>query len=56
MSAGITELIRAIRMADGLNAKTRRGEIGTSSPVLGLRLGRRSELHNNLWVSRDSSG
>src|SRR6516164_10605531 len=31
------ELIRCLRMADGLNTMTRRGEIGTSLPVLGLR-------------------
>src|ERR1700733_6372660 len=30
-------LIRCFRMADGLNTITRRGEIGTSVPVLGLR-------------------
>src|SRR5271163_3985159 len=32
-----SELIRCLRMADGLNTMTRRGEIGTSLPVLGLR-------------------
>src|SRR5712672_510329 len=31
------ELMRCLRMADGLNTITRRGEIGTSFPVLGLR-------------------
>src|SRR5262245_15689468 len=30
-------LMRCLRMADGLNTITRRGEIGTSLPVLGLR-------------------
>src|ERR1044071_1515117 len=30
-------LIRCFRMADGLNTITRRGEIGTSVPVFGLR-------------------
>src|SRR5262245_26958053 len=30
-------LIRCFRIADGLNTITRRGEIGTSLPVLGLR-------------------
>src|SRR6478609_5796575 len=30
-------LIRCLRIADGLNTMTRRGEIGTSLPVLGLR-------------------
>src|SRR5438477_11583859 len=30
-------LIRCLRMAEGLNTITRRGEIGTSLPVLGLR-------------------
>ena len=29
--------MRCLRMADGLNTITRRGEIGTSLPVLGLR-------------------
>src|SRR5580698_2734473 len=32
-----SELIRCLRIADGLNTMTRRGEIGTSLPVLGLR-------------------
>src|SRR5215468_11296681 len=31
------EFIRVFRIADGLNTITRRGEIGTSFPVLGLR-------------------
>src|SRR6202011_1304719 len=31
------ELMRVFRIADGLNTMTRRGEIGTSLPVLGLR-------------------
>src|SRR6266705_2194727 len=31
------ELIRCLRTADGLNTITRRGEIGTSLPVFGLR-------------------
>src|SRR5262245_64228856 len=30
-------LMRCLRIADGLNTITRRGEIGTSLPVLGLR-------------------
>ena len=30
-------LIRCLRMADGLNTITRRGEIGTSLPVFGFR-------------------
>src|SRR6476646_4388240 len=30
-------LIRCLRIADGLNTITRRGEIGTSLPVLGFR-------------------
>src|SRR5712691_1769488 len=30
-------LIRCLRIAEGLNTITRRGEIGTSLPVLGLR-------------------
>src|SRR5262245_45719601 len=30
-------LIRCLRIADGLNTITRRGEIGTSFPVFGLR-------------------
>ena len=30
-------LIRCFRIADGLNTITRRGEIGTSVPVFGLR-------------------
>src|SRR4029079_379666 len=30
-------LMRCLRIADGLNTMTRRGEIGTSLPVLGLR-------------------
>src|SRR5947209_8374329 len=30
-------LMRCLRMADGLNTITRRGEIGTSLPVFGLR-------------------
>src|SRR4030095_4515829 len=30
-------LMRCLRMADGLNTITRRGEMGTSLPVLGLR-------------------
>src|SRR6266851_7632134 len=32
-----TLLMRCLRIADGLNTITRRGEIGTSLPVLGLR-------------------
>src|ERR1700750_1890510 len=32
-----SELMRCLRIADGLNTITRRGEIGTSLPVLGLR-------------------
>src|SRR5208283_3844666 len=36
-AAGLCPLIRCLRMADGLNTITRRGEIGTSVPVLGLR-------------------
>ena len=32
-----SELMRCLRIADGLNTMTRRGEIGTSLPVLGLR-------------------
>src|SRR5271169_426637 len=32
-----SELIRCLRIAEGLNTMTRRGEIGTSLPVLGLR-------------------
>src|SRR5579863_1569509 len=32
-----SELIRCLRIADGLNTITRRGEIGTSLPVFGLR-------------------
>src|SRR5215475_11041281 len=35
--AGVWPLIRCLRIADGLNTITRRGEIGTSVPVLGLR-------------------
>src|SRR5204862_629056 len=31
------ELMRCLRIADGLNTITRRGEIGTSLPVFGLR-------------------
>src|ERR1700761_1991115 len=31
------ELMRCLRIADGLNTMTRRGEIGTSLPVFGLR-------------------
>src|SRR5438105_11676626 len=34
---GLWPLIRCFRMADALNTITRRGEIGTSVPVLGLR-------------------
>ena len=30
-------LMRFLRIAEGLNTMTRRGEIGTSLPVLGLR-------------------
>ena len=30
-------LMRCLRIADGLNTMTRRGEIGTSLPVFGLR-------------------
>jgi len=30
-------LMRCLRIVEGLNTTTRRGEIGTSSPVLGLR-------------------
>src|SRR5262249_46841590 len=33
----VPELIRCLSMAEGLNTMTRRGEIGTSLPVLGLR-------------------
>src|SRR5690348_11797902 len=33
----VSELMRCLRIADGLNTITRRGEIGTSLPVLGLR-------------------
>jgi hypothetical protein len=33
----VGELIRCLRVADGLNTITRRAEIGTSSPVFGLR-------------------
>src|SRR3954468_23094455 len=32
-----SELMRCLRIAEGLNTITRRGEIGTSLPVLGLR-------------------
>src|SRR5258708_7981503 len=35
--AGLWPLIRCFRMADGLNTITRRGDIGTSVPVFGLR-------------------
>src|ERR1700730_2752345 len=35
--ASESELMRCLRIADGLNTITRRGEIGTSLPVLGLR-------------------
>src|SRR5579862_6390988 len=31
------ELMRCLRIAEGLNTMTRRGEIGTSLPVFGLR-------------------
>jgi hypothetical protein len=34
-------LMRALRMFEGLNTRTRRGSIGTSTPVLGLRPMRR---------------
>src|SRR4051812_49834139 len=33
----LSGLIRCLRIADGLNTMTRRGEIGTSLPVFGLR-------------------
>src|SRR5215203_5018644 len=33
----INELMRCLRIAEGLNTITRRGEIGTSLPVFGLR-------------------
>src|SRR4029077_13467760 len=33
----VPELMRCLRIAEGLNPMTRRGEIGTSLPVLGLR-------------------
>src|SRR4029077_18379281 len=36
-SATAWPLIRCLRIADGLNTITRRGEIGTSLPVLGFR-------------------
>src|SRR5579883_2556110 len=36
-SATAMPLMRCLRIADGLNTITRRGEIGTSLPVLGLR-------------------
>ena len=36
-SAAASELIRCLRIAEGLNTITRRGEIGTSLPVFGFR-------------------
>src|SRR5581483_12397229 len=36
-SATAMPLMRCLRIADGLNTMTRRGEIGTSLPVFGLR-------------------
>src|ERR1700710_1010717 len=37
MSSPVPPLMRCLRIADGLNPFTRRGEIGTSLPVFGLR-------------------
>src|SRR5215217_722380 len=36
-STTLSGLMRCLRIAEGLNTMTRRGEIGTSLPVLGLR-------------------
>src|SRR6478609_5214162 len=40
LAPGLFSLICCLRMADALNTTTRRGEIGTSTPVFGLRPGR----------------
>src|SRR6266849_4590505 len=37
LTSSASALMRCLRIADGLNTITRRGEIGTSLPVLGLR-------------------
>src|SRR5262249_58587002 len=48
------ELIRCLRIADGLNTMTRRGEIGTSLPVLGFRPSRWPFLRTTKEPNDDS--
>jgi hypothetical protein len=50
-------LMRCFKMADGLNTMTRRGGIGTSAPVLGLRpILERFHHDRGVWVEVQHAG